>query len=74
MSLGNVRSEKVKRAARELLRRYPDKFTSDFEENKKVIASVASIPSAKLKNNVVGYITHLVVRSQSEKTSQKESS
>ena len=73
MSLGNVRSEKVKRAARELLRRYPDKFTTDFEENKKVIASLAKIPSKKLRNNVVGYITRLVVRSQSEKTSQKES-
>jgi len=76
MPLGNVRSEKVKRAARELLRRYPDKFTTDFEENKKMIASLAKIPSTKLKNNVVGYITRLVVRSQSqsEKTSQKESS
>jgi len=75
MPLGNVRSEKVKKAARELLRRYPDKFTTDFEENKKAIASLAKIPSTKLRNNVVGYITCLVVRfqSQSEKTSQKES-
>jgi len=73
MSLGN---EKVKRAARELLRSYPDKFTTDFEENKKVIASLAKIPSTQLRNNVVGYITRLVVRSQSQsgKTSQKESS
>jgi small subunit ribosomal protein S17e len=74
MSLGNVRSEKVKNVAHELLRRYPDKFTTDFEENKKAIASLAKIPSTNLRNNVVGYITRLVVQSQSKKTSQKESS
>jgi len=73
MSLGRVRSEKVKKIARELLKRYPDKFTADFEENKKVMASLAKIPSTKLKNTIAGYITRLVVRSQSEKTSRKES-
>jgi len=72
--LGNVRSEKIKRIARELLRRYPDKFTADFEENKKIISSLAKIPSSRLKNNIVGYITRLVVLSQSKKTSEKESS
>jgi len=62
--LGNVRPEKVKRIARELIRRYPDKFTSNFEENKKVILSVANIPSAKLRNQIVGYITRLKTLSQ----------
>jgi len=73
MILGNVRSEKVKRLAHELLKRYPDKFTSDFEENKKMIESLAIIPSTRLRNNIVGYITRLVVLSKSEKTSQLES-
>jgi len=73
MILGNVRSEKVKRLAHELLKRYPNKFTSDFEENKKMIKSLAIIPSTKLRNNIVGYITRLVVLSKSGKTSQSES-
>jgi len=74
MSLGKIRSEKVRKLARELLKKYPDKFTTDFEENKKVMASLAEIPSTKLKNTIAGYITRLVVGSQSEKTSRKESS
>jgi len=67
--------EKVKRAARELLRRYPDKFTTDFEENKKVIASLAKIPTTKLKNNIAGHIKRLASQShpQSEEKSQTES-
>lgn len=62
--MGNVRSEKVKRAARELIRKYPDKFTSDFEENKKILSSIAFIPSIRLRNSIAGYITRLVTLSQ----------
>jgi len=72
--LANVRSEKVKKIARELLKKYPDKFTADFEKNKKVIASLAKIPTTKLRNNIAGYITRLVSQSQpqSKEKSQTE--
>ncbi|MCW4026697.1 MAG: 30S ribosomal protein S17e [Candidatus Bathyarchaeota archaeon] len=63
--MGNVRSQKVKRIAKELLRRYPDKFTADFEDNKKLVASLVSTPSKSLRNTITGYITSLVVLSQS---------
>jgi small subunit ribosomal protein S17e len=65
MDLGSVRSAKVKKIAREILRRYPDKFTADFEETKKLIASLLSAPSKSLRNTITGYVTHLVVLSQS---------
>ena len=65
MALGNVRSEKVKRIGRELLKRYPDEFTVDSEENKKLVASLVSTPSKSLRNTIAGYITRLVVLSQS---------
>ncbi|MEM1581046.1 MAG: 30S ribosomal protein S17e [Candidatus Bathyarchaeia archaeon] len=62
--MGNVRPEKVKRIARELIRRYPDKFTANFEENKKILSSIAYIPSIRLRNSIAGYITRLVSLSQ----------
>ncbi len=64
MRLGNVRPEKVKRIARELVRRFPDKFTADFEENKKILSSIAYIPSTRLRNSIAGYITRLISISQ----------
>lgn len=64
MCLGNVRPEKVKRIARELIRKYPDKFTVNFEENKKILSSIAYIPSTRLRNSIAGYITRLVSLSQ----------
>ena len=64
MNLGNVRSEKIKNVARDLVRRYPEEFTSNFEENKKAIDSVARIPTVRLRNHIVGYITRLMSQSK----------
>jgi len=50
--LGKVRTEIVKRTARDMLQRYPDKFTTDFEVNKKGMSDV-------LRNRVAGYTTRL---------------
>ncbi len=54
-----MRPENVKKAARKLVEQYPDKFTTDFQTNKKLLGSFTNIPSPKLKNRVAGYITRL---------------
>jgi len=56
---GKVRTELVKRIARELVERFPDKFTTDFENNKKLLESLTNISSKNLRNRVAGYITRL---------------
>ena len=58
--MGKVRTELVKRMARELVERFPDKFTTDFETNKKLVESLTNISSTKLRNRVAGYTTRLV--------------
>ena len=70
--MGNVRSEKVKRIARELVRRNPGKFGADFVENKKLIESLVSIPSKRLRNTIAGYVTRLAVLSQSGMSEEDE--
>lgn len=42
------------------MKRFPDKFTTDFESNKKFLLSVVHISSVKMRNRIAGYITHLV--------------
>ena len=54
-----VRTEQVKRIARELLDRYPSKFTVDFENNKKLVDALTNISSTKLRNKVAGYTARL---------------
>ena len=46
-----VRCKKLeKRIARELLERFPEKFTTDFENNKKLVDAFTNISSKKLRN------------------------
>jgi len=56
---GKVRTELEKKIARELVERFPDKFTTDFETNKKLVESLTNISSKKLRNRMAGYITQL---------------
>ena len=69
-SLGKVRPERVKKIARELVRRYPDKFTTNFEDNKKLVKSFTNISSAKLRNRIAGYVTRLAIITQSAETAE----
>jgi len=64
--MGKVRPGFIKRLARKLLETYPDKFTADFETNKKLVAELTNIQSKRVRNRVAGYITRLVKLSQRE--------
>ncbi len=71
-SLGKVRTERVKKVSRELIRRYPDKFTTDFESNKKVVMSLTTLSSIRLRNRIAGYISRLVAIEQKLKSGEEE--
>jgi len=70
--LGKVRPEKVKKIARELVKRHPTEFTTDFENNKKLLQSLATIYSTKLRNLIAGYITRLVAISKKAEAAESE--
>ena len=59
--MGKVRTETVKRAARELIERFPDKLTNEYEANKASVNQVLRAPSKKLRNRIAGYVTRLKV-------------
>jgi small subunit ribosomal protein S17e len=56
---GKVQIELEKRIAQELVERFPDKFTTDFENNKKLMNAFTNISSKKLRNRVADYINQL---------------
>ncbi len=71
-NLGKVRPEHVKNVARELVELYPDRFNTDFQNNKKALDSLARISSAKLRNRIAGYITRLLSIAQSGEAEEIE--
>jgi len=61
LRLGKVRTDTVKKASRELLRRFPERFSGDFESDKQVVNALVITPSKRLRNRITGYITRLKV-------------
>jgi len=69
--MGKVRISLVKRTARKLLALYPDLFTDDFEHNKEVVKKVLITPSKKLRNQIAGYITHLIALEKKRRSQEQ---
>ena len=51
-------TEQIKRIARELIRRFPDKFSDNFENNKRAVDTLIQGATTKVRNQIAGYITH----------------
>ena len=71
--MGKVRTTLVKRTARKLLEKYPELFTGDFEHNKKMVSQLIEYDSKKLRNQIAGYITHLVNIAKKREKKESES-
>jgi len=69
--LGNVRTEQIKRTARELVRRFPEKFGPDFEENKKLVGQLLQGASTKVRNQVAGFIVRYVSGLETEPSEEE---
>jgi small subunit ribosomal protein S17e len=59
--LGKVRIAAVKKVARDLVGRYPEKFNTDFEANKKALITLVDARTKRMRNRVIGYITRLKI-------------
>jgi len=55
--LGNVRTDQIKRTAKELIKRFPSKFSNNFEENKHLVGLLTQGTTIKIRNQIAGYIT-----------------
>ncbi|MFW9830033.1 MAG: 30S ribosomal protein S17e [Candidatus Thorarchaeota archaeon] len=58
--MGKVRTILIKNVSKELINKYPNVFTTDFEENKKLLDKYLEVDSKHLRNRISGYIVNLL--------------
>ena len=68
--MGKVKTEHIKRLGKELMERFPDKFSSNFDDNKHVVDALTEGATTKVRNQVAGYITHTISLTQADSTSE----
>ncbi len=71
-NVGKVRIAAVKKVARELCARYPDKFSTNYESNKTVLADLVDAKTKRLRNRIVGYVTRLKIVEGNRKAAPTE--
>ena len=57
--MGRVRPVFIKKISHELMKKYSDIFSNDFEVNKDLLDEFVIIQSRLVRNRIAGYITHL---------------
>ena len=67
--MGRVRPVFIKKISKELLSKYSDIFTDDFEKNKDLLNQYVVIQSKLIRNRIAGYIVHLVKMQRAEEES-----
>ncbi len=55
--MGKVKTEQVKRTARELIERFPEKFSNNFDENKNAVSELTKGATTRIRNQIAGFIT-----------------
>ncbi|MHA2363327.1 MAG: 30S ribosomal protein S17e [Candidatus Hodarchaeales archaeon] len=65
--MGKVRPSNIKILSRKLVQEYGNKFSIDFEDNKRFLEQLADMKSKPFRNRVAGYITRLMVIKHREK-------
>jgi small subunit ribosomal protein S17e len=56
--LGKVKTEHIKRLGKDLIKRFPAKFSNNFDDNKHAVDELTEGATTKVRNQVAGYITH----------------
>ncbi len=56
----SARLDRIRRISTELLDRYPDSFSADFDKNKEMLTKLAVVQSKMVRNQVAGYISKVL--------------
>ncbi|MBT4334646.1 30S ribosomal protein S17e [archaeon] len=57
--MGRIKTKLIKRVTHKLFKEHADEFKTTFDENKKVVVTLADTKSKKLRNIIAGYVTRL---------------
>ena len=68
--LGKVKTEQIKRIGKELMAKFPDKFTSNFEENKHLVDTLTQGTTTRVRNQIAGYITRTISLAQAASSTE----
>ncbi len=71
-NLGKVKTEQIKHLGKELMTRFPSKFTTNFDENKHLVDQLTKGTTTRVRNQVAGYITRTITLAAAANTTEED--
>jgi small subunit ribosomal protein S17e len=63
-NLGKVKTDQIKQLGKELMVRFPNKFNTNFDENKRTVDILTNGTTTRVRNKTAGYITRTIALAQ----------
>jgi small subunit ribosomal protein S17e len=60
--MGRIRTKDIKQVSFHLVKKNPDNFSNNFEDNKEKINQLKLFEEKKMRNKVAGYVTRIAKR------------
>lgn len=70
--MGKVKTEQIKHLGKELMTRFPNKFTAIFDDNKHLVDQLTKGTTTRVRNQVAGYITRTISLAQANSSTEPE--
>ena len=70
--MGKVKTEQVKRVGKELIERFPERFSNNFDENKHAVSALTKGATTRIRNQIAGYITSSCAPEEETETPTEE--
>nr|MDO8079996.1 30S ribosomal protein S17e [Candidatus Freyarchaeota archaeon] len=67
-----MRPSYIKRIAKTLTEKFPNVFSSNFDEDKKLVSKYTNVESKRVRNRIAGYVASIVKGSQYEYVAPEE--
>lgn len=58
--MGRIKTQLIKRLTMDVIKDSKERCTTQFEDNKKIVAELLGDASKKMRNSVAGYVTRLM--------------
>ncbi len=72
INLGKVKTEQIKHLGKELMTRFPSKFNTNFDDNKRTVDELTKGTTTRVRNKVAGYITRTNALAQASSAMEDE--
>ena len=70
--MGKVKTDQVKGLGKNLMAKFPDKFNTNFDDNKLMVSKLTQGTTTRIRNQTAGYITRTYALAKAQRPDDED--